>query len=72
MSRTGALILLGVLIVLVPFSGLPIAVRTLLTVIFGASIAGIGLALRARETRNVRSSTEAPPASPPPNGISPI
>ena len=40
------LILLGVLTILAPFSGLPIAFRTLLTVIFGAFVLGIGLLMR--------------------------
>ncbi len=72
MSRTSLLILFGILTVLVPFSGLPIAVRTLLTVILGASVAGIGLALRTREARNMQPPAETPPISPPSNGISPL
>jgi len=48
MSRPSMLILLGVFIILVPFSGLPINIRTLILVIFGAYVLGIGLSLRAR------------------------
>ena len=48
MSRSSALILLGVLTILTPFSGLPITLRTLLTVIFGACVFGIGLSMRVR------------------------
>jgi hypothetical protein len=49
MSRSSTLILLGVLIILVPFSGLPVTVRSLLSVILGACILGIGLSMRARK-----------------------
>ncbi len=81
MSRTSTLILLGVLTILTPFSGLPIAFRNLLAVIFGACVAAIGLTLRAREARHtmdsvsgearsMQQSTETPP--PPPSSVSPI
>ena len=46
MSRAGTLILLGVLVIFVPFSGLPMTVRSLLAIIFGACVLGIGLAMR--------------------------
>jgi hypothetical protein len=49
MSRPSQLILLGILTILTPFSGLPVNIRTLLLVIFGAYIFGIGLSLRTRE-----------------------
>lgn len=49
MSRSSLLILIGVLIILVPFSGLPAAIRTLLAVIFGACVLGIGISMRARK-----------------------
>jgi VIT1/CCC1 family predicted Fe2+/Mn2+ transporter len=52
MSRTGILILLGVLIILVPFSGLPIALRSLLLVACGISVLVIGLSLRVREAQS--------------------
>lgn len=58
MSRAGTLILLGVLTMLTPFSGLPSSIRSLLAVIFGVCIAGIGLALRTREPRTAPTSTE--------------
>ena len=48
MSRPSILILLGILVILTPFSGLPISIRSLLSVIFGACVLGIGLSLRAR------------------------
>ena len=47
MSRASTFILLGVLVILVPFSGLPVTIRSLLSVIFGACILGIGLSMRA-------------------------
>lgn len=83
MSRTSTLITLGVLIILTPFSGLPIAIRTSLLVIFGAAVASIGLSMRMREAQSARPTTEPPvqqaapapetpkePASP--TGVSPI
>jgi hypothetical protein len=81
MSRNSTLILLGILIVLVPFSGLPIAIRTFLAVILGACVAGIGVALRSSEARSQKQSAEAslspaasttPPGQTPPSGVSPI
>ena len=46
MSRSGMLILLGILTILAPYSGLPINVRSLCAVIFGACVLGIGLGMR--------------------------
>ncbi len=75
MSRTSTLILLGILVILAPYSGLPITFRNLLAVIFGACVLGIGLSMRAREARAAQASVEAPSAPEPvapPQGISPI
>ena len=69
MSRTSTLILIGILIILTPFSGLPIAIRTLLTVLFGACVSGIGLTLRTHEVRAVKPPVGTPPS---PSGVSPI
>jgi hypothetical protein len=67
MSRTGVLILLGVLSILNPFSGLPIAFRNLLAVVFGACIFGIGLSLRTREVEALTPvAPETPDTSAPP------
>ncbi len=63
MSRASTLILLGILVVLAPFSALPIAFRTFLAVILGASVSGIGFAMRAQEAREARSRAEASQAS---------
>lgn len=60
MSRTGFLILLGILIMLVPFSGLPVALRTLLSIIFGACVLGIGITVRARQAERAQISSETP------------
>ncbi len=73
MSRTSALIVLGILTLITPFSGLPMALRSLLTVACGASILGIGLMLRAREAKSAQPPKEAPTSEPtPPSEISPI
>lgn len=58
MSRAGMLILLGILTILVPFSGLPIAIRSMLAVAFGACIFGIGLSLRIHHARRAQVSAE--------------
>jgi len=75
MSRNGTLILLGVLVILTPFSGLPMNIRSLLAVILGACVLGIGFSMRAREARSASAQlpVEAPPSEPaPPQTISPI
>ncbi len=65
MSRSSALILLGVLILLTPFSGLPSSFRALLTVIFGALVLGVGFFLRAKEVSgSVRSQARESAPSP--------
>lgn len=48
MSRPSILILVGILIIIAPFSGLPMSVRHLFLVIFGAFVFGVGLSLRTR------------------------
>ncbi len=54
MSRPSILILIGVLTIIAPFSGLPVSFRSLLTVILGACVLGIGLSLRTRsEPKNL-------------------
>ncbi|OYV63047.1 MAG: hypothetical protein B7X03_03300 [Parcubacteria group bacterium 21-58-10] len=76
MSRTSTLILLGILTILAPFSGLPIDIRNLLAVIFGASVTGIGLSIRAHEARSAAAQppAEMPSVSEPvpPQSISPM
>jgi hypothetical protein len=72
MSRTSTLILLGILVILAPFSGLPIAFRTLLEVIFGACVLGIGFTMRSEESRRAHPPVESAPEPEPPPTISPI
>lgn len=73
MSRSSTLILLGVLTILTPFSGLPMTFRSLLSVIFGACVLGIGFSMRAREVHTAQSTTETPTTpDAPPTGVSPI
>jgi len=74
MSRASTLILLGIFVILTPFSGLPMTIRSLLAVVFGAVIFGIGLSLRAQDVHKTSPETEPPPVSPPPPpaDISPI
>ena len=73
MSRSSTLILLGVLTILAPFSGLPIALRNLLAAIFGACVLGIGISLRTREARHTMSnvSDEARRAAEQPSASTP-
>ncbi len=65
MSRTSALILLGILVMLAPFSGLPVAFRSLLEVIFGACVLGIGFFMRAKESARAAAPLRAESAAPP-------
>jgi hypothetical protein len=60
MTRNGALILFGVLVILSPFSGLPFSFLQWLFVIFGAGIVLIGVSLRKAHVN--------PPASGLPQG----
>lgn len=62
MSRASMIIILGILIMLVPFSGLPIAYRSFMVVVFGLCVLGLGVSLRAREVRKMQSNIEPPPS----------
>ena len=48
MSKSSVLILIGILTILTPFSGLPMSIRHLLFAILGAFVFGIGLSLRTK------------------------
>jgi len=84
MSRTSTLIVLGILIIIVPYSGLPVAFRGLLEIAFGALVLSIGLWLRSKEAKRATLSSPEPMAEPsvpaahaeevppPPHGVSPI
>lgn len=69
MSRASTLMLLGILTVLTPFSGLPSSFRSLLAVIFGVSVFAIGFSKRSREAKIAQTPPTEPP---PPPGVSPI
>ena len=58
MSRTSTLILLGILVVIVPFTGFPMNIRSLFNVILGACVLGIGLSMRTSESKPI-----SPPVS---------
>ena len=47
MSRSSTLILLGIMVILAPLSGLPVGLRSLLSVIFGVGVLSIGLSMRS-------------------------
>lgn len=65
MSRPSIFILIGVVAMFVPFSGLPDSVRTVLIVIIGAVVFGFGLADRLRAQRASASSAAPEPAAAP-------
>lgn len=63
MSRASLLIVIGVLAILAPFSGLPVSARSLIAVVLGAAVIGIGIAERSREQHRlvaVQSSSALP------------
>lgn len=71
MSRASILIVVGVLAILAPFSGLPGGVRTLLGVVLGCVVIGIGAAERMREQRRlIAAQSGAAPLYAPQNGAS--
>jgi hypothetical protein len=49
MSRSSTLILLGIFTIITPFSGLPMAFRSLLLFIFGVCTLSVGLSMRANK-----------------------
>lgn len=58
--------MLGILTMLVPFSGLPGSVRTFLAVLLGAIVLGIGISERAAQVRSMKqASAPAVPAPQP-------
>lgn len=79
MSRSSTLIVFGLLLMLVPVSGLPSSLRALLTVVFGACVLVVGIMARAeivRKTKEAKQqsleqSTESTPPTAP-SEISPI
>lgn len=59
MSRSTALILLGVLIILTLFSGLPESWITTLLALFGVIVAFVGVAIRAESVKRAQQATPA-------------
>ena len=49
MSRPSILMILGILVMITPFSGLPVSIRTLLFVLLGGAIFGLALSLRTAD-----------------------
>jgi len=64
MSRASILIILGILNVFVPFSGLPMTIRSLFAVIVGACVFSIGLSFRSQETQAVKPRVETAGSDP--------
>lgn len=71
MSRSSTLILLGLLIVITPFSGLPTALRTFLLVLFGALVVAIAFLIRSREVESARAAALPQTVSEPEQPTSP-
>ncbi len=67
MSRAGTLIMLGVLALLTPLSGLPIAFRSLLGAVIGVCVLSVGLRMRGEQAPVVASVDTVEPeiATPP-------
>ena len=59
MSRSSALIILGILTVLAPYSGLPVAMRAMIVLVLGAAVLAIGVTMRAEAARLQRRAHEA-------------
>lgn len=59
MSRETLLIVLGALVLVAPFSGLPMSWLMVLLPVCGSVTLGIGVSLRARRSRAATSSHEA-------------
>ncbi len=58
MSRTNALILLSILTILAPLSGLPVAVRSFIVILFGVCMLAISFSLRASEVHTTETGIE--------------
>lgn len=58
MTRAGLFMLVGVCIILVPVSGLPLGMRAVLELILGATVFLLGFSLRMRLMRSVERTAE--------------
>ncbi len=65
MTRPSILITLGIIIVLLPFSGLPIGLRSFILPILGLAVLVVGISLRAPRALPPLESAAAEPAPPP-------
>ena len=65
MSRTSTLILLGILVIFTPFSGLPVGFRSFLSVLFGLGVCVVGFTLRSQEVAKKSEGEEPMPPTPP-------
>lgn len=61
MSRASTIMLLGVLVLLAPFSGFPMALRALFEFVFGVVVFSIGLSMRLHAVRRAHEATIAAP-----------
>ena len=66
MSRSSALITLGVLTVLAPLSGLPQSWITFILALLGIAIVLMGISLRSEHARRMRDTAFVPPTLPTP------
>jgi len=66
MSRSGVVILLGIIVLIVPFSGLPMSWRTFFLAITGLVIVAVGMSLRTPKALPPLESAlpEQPPTPP--------
>lgn len=69
MSRPGLLTLLGIIVLLMPFSGLPMSWRTCFLVVAGLTITVIGISLRAPRALPPLESKPSEPSPQPPQAM---
>ena len=64
MSNSTALITLGILTFLAPFSGLPYSVLNILLPLFGIAVFAIGFSMRAKRVKEMATTAAAPAVTP--------
>lgn len=65
MSRPSILLLLGALVLLVPFAGLPSSWVRIIELLLGAGVFAVGFSLRAAEVKESKSAAPDAPAEAP-------
>lgn len=60
MSRASSLIVLGILAILIPLSGFPVHIRSLLIAFFGVCVLSIGLRMRTEQVPDARKIESEP------------